>query len=91
MTSSGATFHLTLISPAGRIFNEAVEEVIAPGEEGCFGVLAGHAPLVASLKRGIFKMKHHGADQSWNVDAGVLEVNGQHDVLVLVDEAVATN
>ena len=39
-----ATFHFELVSPERLIFSGEVEQVDVPGEEGEFGVLAGHAP-----------------------------------------------
>ncbi len=46
--------HLTLefVTPERAIVHEDVDEVELPGEEGFFGVLPGHAPLLAALKTG---------------------------------------
>jgi F-type H+-transporting ATPase subunit epsilon len=48
-----ATFHFDLVSPARLMFAGEVTQVDVQGVEGDFGVLAGHAPLVATLKPGI--------------------------------------
>ena len=48
-----ATFHFDLVSPDRLVFSEPVDQVDVPGTEGDFGVLAGHAPYVATLKPGI--------------------------------------
>ncbi len=41
-----ATFHFDLVSPEQLVFSGEVEQVVVPGTEGEFGVLAGHAPLI---------------------------------------------
>lgn len=38
------TFLLELVTPERMLFHDAVEAVRAPGVQGSFGVLAGHAP-----------------------------------------------
>src|SRR5262245_17973548 len=51
-----ATFHFDLVSPEQILFSGEVEHVVVPGTEGEFGVLAGHAPLVAMLRPGILRI-----------------------------------
>ena len=46
-----ATFHFDLVSPEKLLFSGEVDQVDVPGSEGDFGVLAGHAPLVATCGR----------------------------------------
>ena len=45
-----ATFHFDLVSPEKLLFSGDVDQVDIPGIEGDFGVLAGHAPVVAALQ-----------------------------------------
>ena len=40
---------LEIVTPEGLLLREEVDEVIAPGEEGYFGVRPGHTPLMATL------------------------------------------
>ena len=47
-----ATFHFELVSPEKLVFSGEVDQVDVPGAEGDFGVLAGHAPLVATAAAG---------------------------------------
>ena len=42
-----ATFHFDLVSPEKIAFSGEVDQVDIPGTEGDFGVLAGHAPVIA--------------------------------------------
>jgi F-type H+-transporting ATPase subunit epsilon len=46
------TFRLEFVTPERAIVTEEVDEVQLPGEGGFFGVLPGHAPLLASLVPG---------------------------------------
>lgn len=45
-------FDLSLVTPEGAAFEGEAEMVIVPGAAGEIGVLARHAPLVATLKAG---------------------------------------
>src|SRR5689334_24348580 len=46
------SIRLEFVTPERAIAHEDVDEVELPGEEGFFGVLPGHAPLLAALKTG---------------------------------------
>ncbi len=48
-----ATFTLELVSPERLLFAGDVEDVVVPGTEGEFTVLADHAPLMSTLKPGV--------------------------------------
>jgi len=52
-----ATFHFDLVSPEKLLFSGDVDQVDVPGAEGDFGVLAGHSPLVATLRPGILTVR----------------------------------
>jgi len=47
------TFQVSLVSPEKLLFSGQADQVDLPGAEGDFGVLAGHAPVVAMLRPGI--------------------------------------
>jgi len=70
-----ATFHFDLVSPARLVFAGEVTQVDVPGVEGDFGVLAGHAPLVATLKPGILTIFAPGGPQRCVVFGGFAEVS----------------
>src|SRR5262245_13291257 len=40
---------LEVVTPEGLLLREEVDEVVAPGEQGYFGVLRGHTPFLATL------------------------------------------
>lgn len=82
------TLQLEIITPSGKIFDEAVESVTLPGSEGEFGVLPGHASLVSLLSAGVIDVARKGGVESVAVDWGYVEVT-ESKVTALVDGAVA--
>ncbi len=80
--------HLTLelATPTRLVVSAEVDEVVAPGSLGYFGVLPGHAPLLATLGIGevtyrIGRDEHHVA-----VSGGFAEVRNDK-VIILADSA----
>jgi len=49
-------FHFELVSPSEKLVSEDVTMVTVPGEEGDFGVLSGHAPLISSVRMGVLNI-----------------------------------
>lgn len=82
------TYHLSIITPNGKVFDDQVESLVAPGAAGSLGILAGHAPIVVSLKNGLLAVKKENEERFYAISAGILEVSGQNRVLVLSDYAV---
>src|SRR5882672_8495586 len=70
-----ANFHFELASPEQLVFSGEVEHVVVPGTEGEFGVLAGHAPLIAMLKPGILVILGDGEPKRIVVGGGFAEVS----------------
>jgi F-type H+-transporting ATPase subunit epsilon len=82
-----ASFHFDLVSPETIVFSGEVEQVDVPGTEGEFGVLAGHAPLVATVKPGILTIFGPGEPERIVVGGGFAEV-GPEGLTVLAELAV---
>jgi F-type H+-transporting ATPase subunit epsilon len=82
-----ATFRFDLVSPARLVFAGDVTQVDVPGVEGEFGVLAGHAPLVATLKPGVLTIFAPGGTQRLVVFGGFAEVSSA-GMTVLAEVAV---
>jgi F-type H+-transporting ATPase subunit epsilon len=82
-----ATFHFDLVSPEKLLFAGEVTQVDLPGSEGDMGVLAGHAPLVTTLRPGIIVVFREGGDLRVVVNGGFAEV-GPAGLTVLADMAV---
>ena len=51
---------LDVVTPAGLLLREDVDEVIAPGELGYFGVLPGHTPFLSTLGAGEITYRRGG-------------------------------
>ena len=83
-----ATFQFELVSPEKLVFSGEVEQVDVPGAEGDFGVLAGHAPFVATLRPGFLTVHGAGAAQRIVVLGGFAEVSAA-GLTVLADLAEA--
>jgi F-type H+-transporting ATPase subunit epsilon len=70
-----ATFHFDLVSPEKLTFSGEVDQVDIPGTEGDFGVLAGHAPIVAAVRPGILTIISGGTKQKIIVLGGLAEMS----------------
>ena len=80
-------FRFDLVSPERVVFSDAVEHVVVPGQEGEFGVLAHHAPLIALLKPGILTVLGPGQPRRMVLGGGFAEV-GPNGLTVLAELAV---
>jgi F-type H+-transporting ATPase subunit epsilon len=83
-----ATFHFDLVSPEKMAFSGDVDQVDVPGLEGDFGVLAGHAPVVAAIRPGILTVISGGSKQKIIVLGGLAEVS-EKGLTVLADVATS--
>ena len=83
-----ATFHFELVSPDKISFSGEVDQVDVPGSEGDFGVLAGHAPLIALIRPGIMTVHAAGQKTELVVLGGFAEV-GPGGLTVLADVATS--
>jgi F-type H+-transporting ATPase subunit epsilon len=83
-----ATFHFDLVSPEKLAFSGDVDQVDVPGVEGDFGVLAGHAPVVAAIRPGILTVITGGTKQKIIVLGGLAEVSDK-GLTVLADVATS--
>ncbi len=45
-------FKFKLITPTKTLLDDEVFMCVLPGEEGVFGILENHAPMIVSLKKG---------------------------------------
>ena len=66
--------HFSLVSPERQLFSGDVDQVDAPGSEGDFGVLAGHAPFMTTLKEGRVHVHEDGAIRTFEVYGGFADV-----------------
>jgi F-type H+-transporting ATPase subunit epsilon len=83
-----ATFQFDLVSPEKLAFSGEVDQVDIPGVEGDFGVLAGHAPVVAAIRPGILTVTTGGTHEKIIVLGGLAEVS-EKGLTVLADVATS--
>ncbi len=81
------TFQLEIVTPEMTVYSGEVEQLRAPGTEGGFGVLAGHHPMLASLRIGemVFSEPEQGP-KSVAISGGFAEVQRDR-VTVLAETA----
>ncbi len=83
------TLEFELVSPEKLVLSAPVEMVVVPGEEGDFGVLPGHAPMMSTIRMGVIATYEGGnIDKRIFVAGGFAEVT-QERCTVLAEEAVA--
>lgn len=89
MAQERRTFELSLVTPDGPAFEGEVEMLIVPGQDGEIGVLARHAPLVATLKAGGTRVHIRREEEirEFATGPGFFKVE-QDRALALVDDAV---
>jgi len=66
--------HFSLVSPERELFSGEVDQVDAPGSEGDFGVLEGHAPFMTNLREGRVRVRNDGAVLCFEVRGGFADV-----------------
>jgi F-type H+-transporting ATPase subunit epsilon len=83
------TFDLSLVTPEGPVFEGEVEMLVVPGAAGEIGILARHAPLVATLKAGgtHVHIRRDEEVRAFATGPGFFKVE-QDRALALVDDAV---
>ena len=81
-------FSVSLVTPDGPAFEGEAEMIIVPGAAGEIGVLARHAPLIATLKAGSTRVHPPGGEMlEFATGPGFFQV--LHDrAIALVDDAV---
>jgi len=81
------TFKLEILTPNGTIYNGQAVSVVLPGEEGEFGVLAGHASLTTLLEAGVVDVeKDDKSVEAIVINWGVVQVD-EEKVIILVEGA----
>ena len=89
MPGTGKKFEVSLVTPDGAAYEGEAEMIVVPGQIGEIGVLARHAPLIATLKAGATRIhRGEGADVlEYATGPGFFQV--MHDrAIALVDDAI---
>jgi F-type H+-transporting ATPase subunit epsilon len=89
--SARKTFDLSLVTPEGAAYEGEAEMVVVPGAAGQIGVLARHAPLIATLQAGsvrVYRSIDPEQIDEYAVGPGFFKVE-QDRAIALVDDAVS--
>ncbi|MDP1879059.1 MAG: ATP synthase F1 subunit epsilon, partial [Actinomycetota bacterium] len=70
-----ATFNFELVTPERLVFSGEATQVVVPGSEGDFAVLAGHSPFISTLRPGILEVTLPQGAQRLLVKKGVAEAD----------------
>jgi F-type H+-transporting ATPase subunit epsilon len=85
-----ADLHFELVTPEKLVRSEDVHMVVVPGSEGDFGVLAGHAPFMSTIRDGELSIYRAagGEPERIAITGGFAEVN-EFGLTVLAEHAGA--
>jgi len=79
--------HFSLVSPERQIMAADVDQVDVPGAEGIFGVLAKHAPRMATLAPGVVRVFDAGNETKIFIGGGFAEITPE-GLTILAEEAI---
>ena len=77
---------LELATPSRLVVSAEVDEVVIPGSQGYFGVLPGHAPLLATLGIGELRIRKGGTEEAFAIVGGFVQVRPDK-VVVMAETA----
>lgn len=85
-----ASFSFELVGPERIIFSGAVEQVVVPGAEGDFTVLANHAPVMTTIRPGVISVQEtpNGAARRIFIRGGFADVSPT-GLTILAEQAIA--
>jgi F-type H+-transporting ATPase subunit epsilon len=77
---------LEIVTPERLAYSDTVDSVQLPGSEGELGVLPHHAPLISTLGVGELKIRKGGAEESFAIVGGFIQVRPDK-VVVMAETA----
>jgi F-type H+-transporting ATPase subunit epsilon len=82
-----AKLRLEIVTPEGRAYQDDVDMVVLPGEDGELGIYPAHVPLMTQLAPGEVRIFKDGHQTELVVGTGFAEIT-QTQVSVLTDSAL---
>jgi F-type H+-transporting ATPase subunit epsilon len=79
--------YFSLVTPEREVFSGEVDQVVAPGVEGDFGVLAGHTPFMTVLKLGDVVVLNGTERRVFEIQGGFADVTPQ-GLIILAEHAL---
>ena len=81
-------FRFELVSPEKLVLAAEVQQVQVPGSEGDFGILAGHAPVMTSIRPGVLEVTTRtGNAKKYYVRGGFAEADPER-LVVLAQQTI---
>jgi F-type H+-transporting ATPase subunit epsilon len=77
----------SLVAPERELFHGLVDQVVVPGEDGDFGVLPDHAPLMSTVRPGAIRVLDGSSERRIFVYGGFADVTPD-GLTILAEEAV---
>jgi F-type H+-transporting ATPase subunit epsilon len=78
-----STFYLEMVSPQDIFFSGNARQIILPGPDGSYGVLANHEPMVTAITAGIVRFQDDGGQWHEAVASdGCVEVMPERVILL---------
>ena len=84
---AAAKIAFDLVSPERLLLSVMADMVTVPGAEGYMGVMAGHSPLVSTLRAGMIDVLVNGKDDRYFIRGGFAEISPTK-ITVLAEEAI---
>jgi len=76
-----------LVSPERLLLSDEADMVTVPATEGYMGVMAGHAPVVTTLRAGMLDVAKDGTNTKFFIRGGFAEISAMK-ITVLAEDAV---
>ncbi len=92
MSETEKQFNFEIVCPDRKIISDKAWQVVVPGDDGDFGVLANHSAVVSSLRAGVVTIYQEENEQCVKVfvSGGFVDVTSTN-CTILADEAVNVN
>lgn len=78
-----SALQVSIITPEKTLFSGNASLVVAPGVEGEFGVLPGHAPFISALRAGIITVDADAGQKTFEITGGFAEVVPERCTLLI--------
>ena len=82
------SFKFELVSPERLLLSGDAGEVVVPGAEGEFTFLAGHAPIMSTLKPGVLRVTMEGVPEARIFVRGGFAEGSPESLTVLAEQAI---
>ncbi|ADE30364.1 F0F1 ATP synthase subunit epsilon [Rickettsia prowazekii] len=84
------TIRVKIITPSSIAFEKQSKMVTMPGEDGMFGVLPHHVPMIVNLKAGLVQIyiyNIHNYENTYLISGGVTEITS-HYINIVTEVAI---